>query len=147
MGEDVNQVIGEVGAIYLEGKKIADVTEIPEFKIESVTYNPETGDASIEGIRPFMEGDTYTMTFAFDRPFFNKRLHNRLMGWKKNCDKPRKRMRSKAAKLQYAHRFFITAKRLERLMRRHKEQARRRWLKTGYDPVWHYVEETEAMLL
>lgn len=145
MGEDMNQILGEVGAIYLEGKKIADIAEVPDFKIESVTYAPETGDASIKGFRSMLPGETYTMTFTFDRPFFSKRLHNRLMGWK-NCDKPRKRMRGRAAKLRYTHVFFITAKRLERLMRRHKEQARRRRLKTGYDPVWHYVEETEARL-
>ena len=142
MGKDMHQILG---AIYIEGKKILDVKEM-DAHIESVTYDPEQRHATVEWFSSLGLAKEIQMTFTFDRPWFDKRIYNRLMGWK-NYDKPRKRMRSRAAKLRYKHTFFITAKRLERMLRRHNEQARRRWLKTGYDPVWHYTEAPDPTRL
>ena len=138
MGEDMRPIIG---AIYLEGKKIMDIDEL-DAQIESVTYDPEQHHATIEGFRTIGTTKEIKMTFTVKDTFFNRRLHNRLQGWK-NCDRPRERMCRKAARLRYRRVFFITVMRLERLMRRHKERARREWIKTGYDPVWHYEEEEE----
>lgn len=136
MGEDMMPIIG---AIYLEEKKIMDIAEM-NAQIKSVTHDPEQHHVTFEGFRLLGTENGIQMTFSTEDTFFDRRLYNRLQGWK-NYDRPRKRMCRKAARLRYRHVFFITVKRLERLMRRHKERARRRWIKTGYDPVWPYTEE------
>lgn len=128
-----------IGTLYCEGKKIAAVADIQSFGSESVTYKPKEGDGSTREDIPLMSDFACTMTCTFEMPFISKRRYNELMGWK-NGEKPRKRMCRRAAELSYRHVFFITTKRLERLLRRHKERARREWIKTGYDPVWHYLK-------
>ena len=123
MGEDL---MPGIGAMYIEGRKIMDIEDAT---FDSITINPEEKNVTLNGTkRGFASLGPIEFTVTFDKPFFNKRLFNKLKGWK-NYDRPRNRM-LKRARDQREALMFISKKTVERRLRRQKERMRRDSLKS-----------------
>lgn len=115
-----------MGALYIDGKKIMDVEEAD---FDSITIDPEEEKATINGIKRMQNIGPMEFTFTLENPRTCKRVFRKLEGWK-NYSKPRYRMRKRAVKqMRKKNLIVVSAEDVRRVLRRWKEQMRRRALK------------------